>query len=182
MWTVETWDEGLGFDLRRETTISLMNALGHTVIDVHRDITAYVGFVVLRHLILNFFFPSPKALLQSLCGGNPGLESAFGMLHQLATTTASSVSLNQQMNSSSEVSNAVSGAQTWQSDDMDVMDQRLNILLSANSPSVLKDLHLAPEAPVTGSEATIPGWKYIDGNTDWKPCPIGMHYNTATFT
>ncbi|GLB36507.1 putative las1-like [Lyophyllum shimeji] len=99
------------------------------------------------------------ALLESLCAGNPQLEAALATLKTL--------------------SNAGSLTE-WNPEDMIIMDQRLNTLLSSSATSrSSKPWTDSPAEPIGApTSETLPGWRLLGESSGWRPCPIGVHCAT----
>ncbi|KAE9395918.1 Las1-domain-containing protein [Gymnopus androsaceus JB14] len=90
-----------------------------------------------------------NALLSALCAGSPQLSSALAALQP----TAQISSLN------------------WTAQDISVMTDRLNVLLS-----VVTENESLPTGGAVEEEAMVdvtPGWRILD-NSCWKPCAIGV--------
>lgn len=75
MWSIETWerdDSRTDFDLRKEVTTNLMQALGRSVVESPRSMKA------------------ATALLQTICAGNPQLEMALSALLRFSKAVTTS--------------------------------------------------------------------------------------------
>ncbi|KAG6885721.1 hypothetical protein C0993_010894, partial [Termitomyces sp. T159_Od127] len=92
---------------------------------------------------------SAMALLGSLCKGVANLETALTMLKSLTSDV---------------------GPSDWNSDDLSVMDQRLNILLAADLDSPSKFAMCEEHSKLAFEE--ISGWRLLEKNSGWQPCPI----------
>ncbi|RDB29692.1 Protein LAS1 [Hypsizygus marmoreus] len=101
-------------------------------------------------------------LLESLCAGSPQLEVALSMLQKISGSTTRPSS--------------------WSPEDIAIMNQRLNTLLSfdvdtssrSQSPS---QNPLSVSSDMMDSEP-LPGWRLLQETNGWKPCPIGVHCKT----
>ncbi|KAF8078240.1 Las1-like-domain-containing protein [Lyophyllum atratum] len=161
LWSIEAWegDESqVDFDLRKEVTVSLMQSLGPNMHTPQGDRKAAM------------------ALLEALCTGIPQLETAMATLETMSRNISPSVSY-----ASTDPTHLTQREQNWNPQDMVVMDQRLNTLLSSNSaPDSSKPWSESPARPMdtTISEA-LPGWKLLDKGSGWRPCPVGVHFATA---
>ncbi|KAF5377178.1 hypothetical protein D9615_006336 [Tricholomella constricta] len=161
LWAIEAWeadDSQSEFDLRKDSTMTLMQSLGHAMNPSHRDRKSYVQF---KSYILLHKLDSPSsatALLEALCSGVPQLETTLSTLKILSNNTPSS---------------------DWNQEDIAIMDQRLNTLLSsdfASNPSEPRPDLTAGSADSTTNEA-IPGWRLLHESSCWRPCPIGVHHD-----
>jgi len=144
MWSIETWDSSrpqTDFDLRKQVTTNLLQALSQAVVESARDRTAVT------------------ALLQSLCAGNPQLETVLAKLLKLSENTTTDI---------------------WSPDDIDMMDQRLNSLLSASITFNHLTASSSPSSPAKLVGDLIPGWRILDESSGWRPCPIGVHFTAMT--
>ncbi|KAG5646041.1 hypothetical protein DXG03_004464 [Asterophora parasitica] len=97
-------------------------------------------------------------LLEALCSGNPQLETVLSTLRTLSNDTPPN---------------------DWNPDDMAIMDQRLNTLLSSDAASD-ESTRSRPDAPIgpVASNDALPGWRLLHGGSAWRPCPIGVHCAT----
>jgi len=104
-----------------------------------------------------------KALLHALCTGNSDLEAALTILlppkHNIL-------------------------AHRWTADDMSVIHQRLDALLSFDLDDRLPQSSLPPPKPwVSTSNHSLPlGWQLCDIDSGWKPCPIGVYISVNSHT
>ncbi|KAG5339894.1 Protein LAS1 [Termitomyces sp. T112] len=97
---------------------------------------------------------SAMALLDSLCSGVPSLEATLTMLRSVTSDVNPS---------------------NWSSDDMSLMDQRLNTLLASDLSSSSKSAVSEEHFQMTAEE--ISGWRLLDESSGWRPCPIGVHFS-----
>jgi ribosomal biogenesis protein LAS1 len=67
--------------------------------------------------------------------------------------------------------------QQWTPGDMAMMDQRLTAVLSVDSDAAQPPLQL-PERRTAfmATSGDLPtGWRLLDDDSRWKPCPIGVY-------
>lgn len=66
--------------------------------------------------------------------------------------------------------------QEWNPDNISVMEERLKVLFSV-TPEQSDTHHTTTPTPLSESTSRIsaPGWKLLEPNSGWKPCPIGVH-------
>ena len=66
----------------------------------------------------------------------------------------------------------------WNTGDMDVMDSRLETFLAMNAINTSSQL-ADEEVQVAGhtkiTSVPVCGWRILDHNSNWKPCPIGVY-------
>ncbi|ESK98245.1 hypothetical protein Moror_292 [Moniliophthora roreri MCA 2997] len=94
-----------------------------------------------------------ETLLRDLCSGNPDLEAALSTLKPF---------------------DRVSSAR-WTAEDVVIMNERLDALLSVASP--LPELESESVTPDKSSTILAPGWLLLDESSGWRPCPIGVYYD-----
>ncbi|KAG6891085.1 hypothetical protein C0995_014175 [Termitomyces sp. Mi166 len=156
-WIVDAsseYDSETGHDLRREMALTLMQSLGHiwSVPNRHRT---YVPSTFTKYGVAQVgsrALASAMGLLDSLCIGIPNLETALTMLRSLTSDVKPS---------------------DWSSDDMSLMNQRLNNILTSDLDPSSK--YATSEEHLEMSVEEIPGWQLLDENSGWRPCPIGVH-------
>ncbi|KAG7099565.1 hypothetical protein E1B28_001397 [Marasmius oreades] len=102
------------------------------------------------------FDPSSKkvfdTLLKSLSSGVPDLEIALSTLKPLNKAYTAE----------------------WTTDDISIMNDRLNALLSATSPTPEPEETVVSQEPPTSDYNEVSGWRSL--GCGWKPCPIGVYY------
>ncbi|KAG5653504.1 hypothetical protein H0H81_012714 [Sphagnurus paluster] len=101
---------------------------------------------------------SATILLESLCTGLPQLDSALSVLKVLSNNTPPT---------------------KWIPEDIEIMDQRLNALLSSD---LVPDISTPRSESLTrrtepASDVTQ-GWRLLDESSGWRPCPIGVYRST----
>ncbi|KAF9270560.1 Las1-domain-containing protein [Marasmius fiardii PR-910] len=98
-----------------------------------------------------------EALLKDLCSGVPDLEIILSTWKPLDDASAAQ----------------------WSTNDISVMNDRLNALLSVTSDTHTPEPEetVLSEEPLTGGGfGELSGWRLLDEPSGWRPCPIGVYY------
>ncbi|TFY51986.1 hypothetical protein EVG20_g10753 [Dentipellis fragilis] len=160
MWLMDTRDaEANGVPYRDHAFLLLANGLGPRLTEVTRTKSAAL------------------TLFDTLCASDP----QFAAVKEVIVTDANSPSEVRQLHHDQfTLSISTNIGQQWDEKIINVMDERLKVLLSLPadedaSGSVTPAAEETPSAESAKStEAHPPGWRLLTDSDGWKPCPIGI--------
>jgi hypothetical protein len=127
-----------------------------------------------------YFRTSAFFLLQALSDGNSEVQTALSNL--LPTLKTLPLRVRQQFTCT--VPALFDHSQDWDSNDLNIMKERLDTLLQNTEESVVRiDVQNFPERPLPLSgivpAARAPGWQLLNECSTWKPSPIGVYNQLA---
>lgn len=68
--------------------------------------------------------------------------------------------------------------QDWDAADVNLMNERLETLLSFRPSIQDREPNVSSRTRASDGELvdTVPGWRLLDAHTEWRVCPIGIHF------